>query len=74
MGTTSYGKGTVQEVDPLPDGSSLRYTIAKWYSPNGANINGVGIVPDQVIEVKDEDFDKKFDRQMDEAVKYLKNL
>ncbi len=74
MGTTSYGKGTVQEVDPLPDGSSLRYTIAKWYSPNGTNINGVGIVPDQVIEVKDEDFDKKFDRQLDEAVKYLKNL
>lgn len=74
MGTTSYGKGTVQEVDPLPDGSSLRYTIAKWYSPNGTNINGVGIVPDQVIEVKDEDFDKKFDRQMDEAIKYLKNL
>lgn len=74
MGTTSYGKGTVQEVDPLPDGSSLRYTIAKWYSPNGTNINGVGIVPDQMIEVKDEDFEKKFDRQMDEAVKYLKNL
>lgn len=74
MGTTSYGKGTVQEVDPLPDGSSIRYTIAKWYSPNGTNINGVGIVPDQVIEIKEEDFDKKFDRQMDEAVKYLKNL
>lgn len=74
MGETSYGKGTVQEVDPLPDGSSLRFTIAKWISPNGRNVNDVGIAPDREVLPKDEDYDQKFDRQLDEAVKYLKNL
>lgn len=74
MGETSYGKGTVQEVDPLPDGSSLRFTIAKWISPNGRNVNDVGIAPDREVLPKDEDYDQKFDRQLDEAVKYLRNL
>ncbi len=74
MGTTSYGKGTVQEVDPLPDGSSLRFTIAKWYSPKDTNIDEIGIEPDLVVEPKEEDFDNKFDRQLDEAKKYLMNL
>lgn len=74
MGTTSYGKGTVQEVDPLPDGSSLRFTIAKWYSPKDTNIDEVGIEPDLVVEPKEEDFDNKFDRQLEEAKKYLQNL
>jgi carboxyl-terminal processing protease len=73
MGTVSYGKGTVQEVDPLPDGSSLRYTIAKWNAPTGRNINGTGITPDILVEPKDEDLANKFDRQLDEAVKYLRN-
>ena len=73
MGSVSYGKGTVQEVDPLPDGSSLRYTIAKWNAPTGRNINGIGITPDIIVEPKEEDVDKKFDRQLDEAEKYLKN-
>jgi carboxyl-terminal processing protease len=74
MGETSYGKGTVQEVDPLPDGSSLRFTIARWLSPNGRDINKKGVVPDREVLFKDEDYDKKFDRQLDEAVKYLKTL
>lgn len=74
MGETSYGKGTVQEVDPLPDGSSLRFTIAKWISPNGRSLNDIGVVPDQEVIPKEEDYDQKFDRQLDEAVKYLKNL
>ena len=74
MGSVSYGKGTVQEVDPLPDGSSLRYTIAKWNAPTGRNINGIGITPDIIVEPKDEDVDKKFDRQLDEAEKYLNGV
>lgn len=73
MGITSYGKGTVQEVDPLPDGSSLRFTIAKWNTPNGRNIEKKGVDPDVVVEPKEEDVEKKFDRQLDEAVKYLRN-
>ncbi len=74
MGETSYGKGTVQEVDPLPDGSSLRFTIARWLSPEGRDINEKGIVPDRIVELQDKDYDNKFDRQLDEAVKYLQTL
>ena len=74
MGEQSFGKGTVQEVDSLPDGSSLRYTVAKWNSPSGKNINEVGIKPDILVEPLETDFDKKIDRQLDAAVKYLKNL
>jgi len=74
MGETSYGKGTVQEVDPLPDGSSLRFTIAKWLSPNGRSINEIGVKPDQEVLLTDADFNNHFDRQLDEAVKYLKKL
>lgn len=74
MGETSYGKGTVQEVDPLPDGSSLRFTIARWMSPNGNDINKIGIVPDQAVELTDEDYTNKYDRQLEEAVKYLQKL
>lgn len=74
MGETSFGKGTVQEVDPLPDGSSLRFTIARWNPPNGININEIGIKPDREVLPEDGDQEKGYDRQLDEAVKYLKNL
>jgi carboxyl-terminal processing protease len=74
MGETSYGKGTVQEVDPLPDGSSLRFTIAKWITPSGRSINKVGLTPDREVVPQKEDYEKKFDRQLDEAVKYLRTL
>ncbi|SJZ38037.1 S41 family peptidase [Anaerorhabdus furcosa] len=50
MGTTSYGKGTVQITQPFTDGSALKYTSSKWLSPSGVSIDGVGIKPD--IEVK----------------------
>jgi carboxyl-terminal processing protease len=74
IGEQSFGKGTVQEVDPLPDGSSLRYTIAKWNSPGGKNVNGVGIKPDIEVAPKEGDDEKNIDRQLDAAVNYLKNL
>ena len=50
VGVTSYGKGTVQTQRAFNDKSSLKITIAKWMSPHGNNINGVGIEPD--FEVK----------------------
>lgn len=74
MGEKSYGKGTVQEVDPLPDGSSLRFTIAKWMAPSGRSINKVGLTPDREIIPQKDDYEKKVDRQLNEAVAYLKNL
>lgn len=74
MGTQSFGKGTVQEVDTFKDSSSIRLTIAKWLTPNGTDINEAGITPDIIVEIKEEDYEEKFDRQKDEAIKYLKNL
>lgn len=51
-GTQSYGKGTAQQVVTLSDGSTLRVTYAKWYTPNGESVHGNGIVPE--YEVDDE--------------------
>jgi len=74
MGEQSFGKGSVQEVDKLPDGSSLRVTIAKWYTPLDKNIDEVGIKPDIEVLISDEDAGKDIDPQLDAAVKYLKEL
>ena len=46
VGTTSYGKGTVQETKRLSSGAMVKYTMAYWLSPNGNSINKVGIKPD----------------------------
>ena len=51
IGTTTYGKGSVQEVVPLTDSSALKLTIAAYFTPNGSDINGAGIDPD--VEVDD---------------------
>lgn len=74
MGTKTFGKGTVQAVEYLDDGSSIRLTIAEWFTPKGRAINHVGITPDIVVDLYDDDVKKGFDRQLDEATKYLENL
>lgn len=51
LGTKTFGKGSVQTVIPLSDGSGLRLTTAKYYTPKGRSIHGSGIVPDIVVEV-----------------------
>lgn len=51
LGTSSFGKGSVQTVIPLKDGHGLKYTIARYYTPNNRSIQGRGILPD--IEEKD---------------------
>jgi carboxyl-terminal processing protease len=53
IGETSYGKGSVQDLKTFDDGSSLKLTIAEWFTPLGRNINKEGIKPD--IEVKEDD-------------------
>lgn len=71
IGTTSFGKGTVQEVVPLKHGGNLRITIAKWLTPNGVNINEKGIEPDYYVENTLEDYKNERDPQMDAAIKFL---
>jgi len=53
VGIKSFGKGSVQSVIPLPDGSGLRLTTARYFTPSGVCINGIGITPDVVIENSD---------------------
>jgi carboxyl-terminal processing protease len=50
MGTKTFGKGSVQTVIPLSDGSGLRLTTAKYFTPKGRSIHGSGIVPDIIVE------------------------
>jgi carboxyl-terminal processing protease len=71
IGEKSYGKGVVQSVVPFSDGSELKVTIAKWYSPNGTSINHKGITPDQTVGVSDDDAKAGTDTQLQAAEAYL---
>lgn len=76
VGTKTFGKGTVQDLISLSDGSTLRITTAQWLTPNGVNIHKVGIMPDVVIELdpaKKEKDGKLKDLQLDKAVEVLKS-
>ncbi len=52
VGTTSFGKGSVQTILPLGDGSGLRLTTAKYYTPKGRSIQSTGITPDIVVKLQ----------------------
>lgn len=54
VGTVTYGKGIVQQVIPLEDGSAVKLTIAKYFTPNGNDIHKVGIEPDVIVELPDD--------------------
>ncbi|MBR3378136.1 S41 family peptidase [Candidatus Saccharibacteria bacterium] len=70
IGEKTYGKGSVQALKDLPSGELLRVTIAKWYTPNGQNINGDGIKPDKEVERTFDQINKDEDPQLDAALKY----
>jgi carboxyl-terminal processing protease len=72
IGKKTFGKGSVQELKRLKDGSSVRITVARWLTPNGVCINEEGLAPDIEVEMTDEDFNEERDPQLDEAVKMLK--
>ena len=62
VGQQSFGKGSVQELDRLRDGSSLKVTVAHWLTPNRILIQEKGLEPDVVVELTEEDFEKELDR------------
>ena len=68
IGEKSFGKGSVQQINRLSDGSQLRVTIARWFTPNDRAIHGEGLEPDITVEAGD---DPKIDTQLDRAVEYL---
>jgi carboxyl-terminal processing protease len=70
VGETTFGKGSVQQIYPLSDGSELRVTIARWYTPNDHTIDGQGITPDIEVESPDT-LGGVDDAQLRRAVDYL---
>lgn len=66
LGTKSFGKGSVQTIIPLEDGSALRLTTALYYTPSGITINEKGIIPDVVVEDKPPPTDKSLQSLRDE--------
>ncbi len=74
VGKKSYGKGKVQQTLNLEDGSMAKYTTAKWLTPNGKCIDGVGITPDYEIDLDvDENNQTIVDTQLNKAIEILKN-
>ncbi len=75
VGTTTYGKGIVQRIFDLRDGTAVKMTVSSYFTPNGINIHGVGIEPDVEIELDAEAYAKdKTDNQLDKAVEVIKDL
>ena len=72
IGTKTYGKGSVQEVKDLPDGSAVKITISQWVTPKGRFINEVGITPDMVVPMTDADYAANKDPQLEKALGVVK--
>lgn len=73
VGTTTYGKGVIQQVFSLLDGSVLKLTIAEYYTPNGTKIHQIGLKPDYEVELPEVKEEKDFvDTQLDKAKEILK--
>ena len=73
VGTQSYGKGVVQQIFDLGDDTSLKITIADYYTPNGRNINGQGITPDVEVEYEKDENNSEADNQLDKAIEVVKS-
>ncbi|MGN0333683.1 MAG: S41 family peptidase [Lachnospiraceae bacterium] len=72
VGTKTYGKGVVQKIFDLKDGTCVKLTIAEYYTPKGRNINGKGITPDVEIKYEYDEENPQADNQLEKAVEELK--
>jgi carboxyl-terminal processing protease len=72
IGEKTFGKGSVQAIENLTGGASLRITIAHWFTPNGKNISKEGISPNTEVKLTEDDFKNNRDPQLDKALEYLK--
>jgi len=73
IGEKSFGKGTVQELKSLPDGSTVKITIARWLLPKGSAIDGDGVKPDIEIALSEKDVEAKKDPPLEKAIEILKS-
>jgi carboxyl-terminal processing protease len=71
VGEKTYGKGSVQSLENMNDGSTLKITIAKWLTPKGTSINKEGIAPDVEVKLTEDDYKNNKDPQLDKAVEIL---
>ncbi|HPA25928.1 MAG TPA: S41 family peptidase [bacterium] len=71
VGEKTFGKGSVQALEDLSDGSSVKLTVARWLTPKDRQINVVGIEPDIKVELTEDDFNAGKDPQLDKAIEML---
>ncbi len=71
VGTRTFGKGSVQELVKITPETSLKVTVARWFTPNGLSISAGGLTPDVEVKLTQEDLEKKKDPQMDKALQLL---
>lgn len=74
VGETSFGKGSVQELNDLSQGASLKITVAKWFTPKGVSITDQGIKPAIEVQRSEDDITNNKDPQLDKAVELVKNI
>ncbi len=73
VGTTTYGKGIVQEIYQLSDGTSVKLTSSEYLTKSGNKIHGVGITPDVEIALEYDENQPEYDNQLEKAIEILKN-
>lgn len=71
VGTTTYGKGIVQQLFPMTDGTCLKLTISEYFTPNGKNIHGKGIKPDIEVPYEYNPKDEDADNQLEKAIEVV---
>ncbi len=74
LGMKSFGKGSVQSVIPLPDGSGLRLTTSKYFTPSGRSIHGTGIDPDIVVDVEPTEKEEKDSEDSEKQEKKIEKI
>ncbi|MBZ1356598.1 MAG: S41 family peptidase [Candidatus Nealsonbacteria bacterium] len=74
VGETSFGKGSIQKLKKLRDGSSIKITIANWLTPNGYTITKKGLTPDYEVEMTIEDYEAGRDPQLDKAIEVMRGM
>ena len=79
VGKTTYGKGIVQNIIPLEDGDAIKLTTAKYFTPNGNYIHGVGIAPDVEVDYEytgdtEAPYDRQYDSQFLKALEEMQKL
>ncbi len=74
VGTKTFGKGSVQELENLREGTSIKITVAHWLTPNKNQISGKGLEPDITVELTEQDRQENKDTQLEKALETVKSL